>query len=669
MKFYTNIKKHGTHLLVREIENGVRKDKKIKFQPTLFRECKEDPSQLHRSIFDVPLKPMKFNDMREADTFITNNKYVTHGNQNYIAQFIAETYRGDIVYDDDKIRTHFIDIEVHADEFPEPSSAKFEISAITVYDTILKTYYVWGQNPAGKFSVDSIHDEKIKTLKIDYHECNDEVHLLKSFLSFFSGKYSPDIITGWNSDGFDIAYLVNRITNLFGNKEVSKLSPWNIVREKTAVDKFGKKVFEYDLYGISSLDYLKLFKKFGYAYGTQTSYKLDDISEVVLGQQKIKFEGSLYELYKNDYQKYVEYNIMDVSLLVAMEEKTSLLKLATSMSYIAGSNFQDVFGTVSIWDSFINKYLFEKNIIVPPKIINNTENEYMGGYVKEVSAGSFDWVCSFDINSLYPSIIVQWNMSPETLVRGTIKDPSKYTISKTGEYFSKHRVGFIPEIVSMLYDKRVEYKGISKQWQTKAQKNDSYEVQKNIVTFSNKEKAMKIFLNSLYGAMANPFFRYFEIKIAESITMTGQHIIKTVENDVNRYISNITKQPKEYVIASDTDSVVGDTLVYVNDKQMKISDLYDSISEYEKFDENGQNFVKPVTEIKTKAFDTTKQSVVDSPIKYVMKHRVKKEMFRITVDGKTVDVTCDHSIIVNRDGKFLSVSPKNILSSDKIIHI
>lgn len=668
MGFYTNVKKYGNQLLVREIVNGARQKKRVAFEPTLYVKSKTNTSTQFKTIFDEPLDAVNFDSISDAENFSNTHKFY-YGNRNYIAQYIAQNYFGEIQYDDEKIRTHYIDIEVHADEFPEPSKAKFEISAITVYDTILKTFYVWGQNPNQKFSVDAIQDKDLKTLKIDYHECNDETHLLKSFLSFVSGKYSPDILTGWNSDGFDIPYIINRITNVLGKKDALKISPWGIVKEKNNRDKFGKTVVEYDMYGIECLDYLKLFKKFGYSYGTQTSYKLDDIAEVVLDKNKVKFEGSLYELYKNDYQKYVEYNITDVSLLVAMEEKTSLLKLATSMAYIAGSNFSDVFGTVGIWDSFINKYLHERGMIVPPKVIKNENNEYVGGYVKEVCASSYDWVCSFDINSLYPSIIVQWNMSPETLVRDNNVDPKNNTVSKTGVYFSKSKKGFIPEIVTMLYDKRVEYKKIAKQWETTAQQNNSYEAQKNIVTYSNKEKAMKIFLNSLYGAMANPYFRFFEISIAESITLTGQHIIKTVESDVNSYISNVSKLKKDYVIASDTDSVVGDTLVYVNDKQMKISDLYDSISEYEKFDENGQNFVKPVTEIKTKAFDTTKQSVVDSPIKYVMKHRVKKEMFRITVDGKTVDVTCDHSIIVERNGLFLSVSPKNILESDKIIHI
>jgi DNA polymerase elongation subunit (family B) len=579
MQFYTSISRYGNSLLYRGYEDGKRVKRKIAFKPTLY--VKGKGNSKYNTLDGTNVDAIKLDSMREAKEFIEKyegiDNFKIYGNTNYIAQFIAETFPGEIKFDREKIRVHNIDIEVASDAgFPEPDQAAHPVTAICIKDSILNTYFVWA---LGDYDVEKT---TMKTSQVRYTKCNNEAHLLKLFVAFWHDEFTcPDAITGWNVRGFDIPYLVNRINRILGDDEVKKLSPWGMVEAKMVSMQKGQ-VQLFDIVGIPQLDYMDIFKKFGYSFGPQESYRLDHIANVVLGERKLAYDGTLHTLYSTDHQKFIDYNIKDVELVDRMEDKIAMITLTMTMAYKAGVNYSDTMGTVAIWDSLIHKTLLAQNIIVPPNN-NSFKSDYEGGYVKDPQCGVHDWVCSFDVNSLYPNIIVQWNMSPETIMRGKIepditvdkmlagyKNTSDMSMAATGQYFDNSKQGFMPKIIEEMYDERVIIKKkmiVSKKELEacdKSNKEEVYRIERDIAHFENQQTAIKILLNSLYGALGNKYFRYFTMEIAEGITITGQFIIKWAEKHVNGFLNKTLKTDKDYVIAIDTDSVYAGLADLVN---------------------------------------------------------------------------------------------------------
>lgn len=570
MRFYTSITRYGNSLLYRGYEDNKRIKRKINFKPTLY--VKGKGNSKYHALDGTNVDAKQFETMRAAKEFIERfegvENFKVYGNTNYVAQYISQDFPGEIQFDRNKIRIHNIDIEVASDQgFPEPDEALHPVISITISDSILNTYFVWA---LGDYDVSKT---TMKDCKIRYTKCESEIALLKCLIDFWHNEFTcPDAITGWNIRTFDIPYIVNRIRRLLGEDEVKKLSPWGIVEEKMITMRKGQ-VQIYDLTGIPQLDYMDLFMKFGYSFGPQESYRLDHIAHVVLGERKLAYDGSLHTLYKSDFQKFIDYNIKDVYLVDKMEDKIAMITLTLTMAYKAGVNYNDTMGTVGIWDSLIHKTLYEQNIIVPPNE-NSFKSDYEGGYVKDPQCGVHDWVCSFDVNSLYPNIIVQWNMSPETIMKGKIepgitvekmlagyKNTNGMSMAATGQYFSNEKQGFMPKIIEQMYDERVQIKKkmlASKQELELCDKTnlaEVYRIERDIAHFENQQTAIKILLNSLYGALGNRYFRYFTMEIAEGITITGQFIIKWAEKHVNAFLNKTLKTEKDYVIAIDTDSV------------------------------------------------------------------------------------------------------------------
>jgi DNA polymerase elongation subunit (family B) len=579
MQFYTSISRYGNSLLYRGYEDGKRVKRKIAFKPTLY--VKGKGNSKYNTLDGVNVDAIKLDSMREAKEFIEKyegiDNFKIYGNTNYIAQFVAETFPGEIKFDREKIRVHNIDIEVASDAgFPEPDQAAHPVIAICIKDSILNTYFVWA---LGDYDVEKT---TMKTSQVRYTKCNDEAHLLKLFVAFWHDEFTcPDAITGWNVRGFDIPYLVNRITRILGDDEVKKLSPWGMVEAKMVTMQKGQ-VQLFDIVGIPQLDYMDIFKKFGYSFGPQESYRLDHIANVVLGERKLAYDGTLHTLYTTDHQKFIDYNIKDVELVDRMEDKIAMITLTMTMAYKAGVNYADTMGTVAIWDALIHKTLLAQNIIVPPNT-NSFKSDYEGGYVKDPQCGVHDWVCSFDVNSLYPNIIVQWNMSPETIMRGKVepnitvdkmlagyKNTSDMSMAATGQYFDNSKQGFMPKIIEEMYDERVIIKkkmiASKKELEAcdKSNTKEVYRIERDIAHFENQQTAIKILLNSLYGALGNKYFRYFTMEIAEGITITGQFIIKWAEKHVNGFLNKTLKTNKDYVIAIDTDSVYAGLADLVN---------------------------------------------------------------------------------------------------------
>ena len=698
-KFYTNVSRYGNNLLYRGYEDGHRVKKKIKFKPTLYVKGKGNSE--FTSLDGINVDPIKFDSMRDAKDFCEKyegvNNFTIYGNQNYIAQFVAEEFPNEIKFDRNKIRIHNFDIEVDSagQGFPEPSEAKFPVTSICLYDSIFDKYLVWS---TVEFDPDQTAH---KDVSITYVKCKDEQTLLSFFINYWYDEYTcPDVVTGWNIRTFDIPYLVNRINRLFGEDSVKKLSPWGMVEQKTVTMRKGQ-VQIYDITGISQLDYLDLFQKFGYSFGPQENYRLDTIANVVLGERKMDYSeyGSLYNLIHENPQLYVDYNIKDTILVSRMEDKIAMITLCLTMAYKAGVNYNDTFGTTGIWDSLIHRTLMNEKIIVPPNL-NKFKGDYDGGYVKEPQCGVHDWVCSFDVNSLYPNIIVQWNMSPETLLKGDVEpnitvekmldgyiNKTDKSMAATGQYFDNSKQGFMPRIIEQMYEERVQIKkkmlASKKELEAcdKSNKQEVYRIERDIAHFENQQTAIKILLNSLYGAMGNKYFRYFTMEIAEGITITGQFIIKWAEKHINEYLNKALKSNKDYVIAIDTDSVIGSTIINVNGYNITIADYFDSMpNNYIRYDDFNSDYVKTVCTEDFTYSVSSEGELRKNKINYVMKHRIKKELFKITNSlGQSVTVTQDHSVIVKdkTTGEIKSIKPCklnrekhqiiNIIDTDSIV--
>jgi len=480
-----------------------------------------------------------------------------YGNTQYPYTYISDTYKGRVNWDLEKLLMVTIDIEVQCENgFPSPSKAEEELLSITIKNHQSKRIAVWG-----------IGDFKTDREDITYIKCESEVHLLKEFLVFWE-KYWPDIVTGWNSEFFDIPYICNRIKKLFGEKELKRLSPWGGVRDRE-VYQMGRTHQVYDIQGIAALDYFDLYRKF--TYSAQESYRLDHIAFIELGERK---EGNPYETfrewYTKDYQSFIEYNINDVELVDKLEDKMKLIELCLTMAYDAKVNYTDVLGSVRYWDILIYNYLREKNIVIPQKSKSEKVEKFEGAYVKDPLVGMHKWVMSFDLNSLYPHLIMQYNISPETLVsssekkdglvnkilNGEIKNDTDYCMTPNGAFFRKDKRGFLPEIMEIMYNDRTKYKKLMLDAKQKYEDTKDPKLLKDISKYNNIQMAKKISLNSAYGAIGNNWFRYFDLMVATAITLSGQLSIRWIEKALNIYLNKLLDTKNEdYVIASDTDSV------------------------------------------------------------------------------------------------------------------
>jgi DNA polymerase elongation subunit (family B) len=580
--FYTCIDRKMNTLLYRGYDaDGQKVYNTYKFRPVMYLESK-DKNAKWKSLDGLPLEPLRFDSMSDCRAFVKSYEDVdgfkVYGNDRHIPAFIQAEFPNEISYNSKKIDVVSLDIECRSDNgFPEPSVADQEITAIGLKSSRLDYYIIWGLK-----EYDS-SQSKVPHLKKEFRRFETEAELLHDFISWwFDTLNTPDVVTGWNIRLFDIPYLVNRLSRVLGTDAAKKMSPWNYVEQKSVVIK-GKENFLYNLYGIQQLDYLDLFKKFAAnTYGAQESYRLDFIAEVVLGQNKLDYSeyGTLTELYERDYQTFIDYNIVDIELIERLEAKLGLINLVFTLSYFGGVNYGDTLGTVAIWDSIIFRKLASRKIAIPPNT-HSFKTDYAGGFVKEPQVGRHEWVMSFDLNSLYPNLIVQYNMSPETILphskvaalqsNGVDKilnsdqqwSPSEnVAVAANGAAFKCDKQGILPEIIEELYNQRVAVKRKMLDFESEAELLDKgsrryKELQIEIDRSSNKQMCLKILLNSLYGAAANKYFRYFNIDIAEGITLSGQLAIHTAEKAVNEYLSKALKDktPKDRITASDTDSI------------------------------------------------------------------------------------------------------------------
>ena len=560
MKFYSNVFLTGDKILYVGYEDGQRVQYEQNFSPVLFAQCNKKTE--YKTLEGSYAQKLEFDSVKDARQFIDEYKQVEnfkiYGNDRFLYQYISTEFPEErIEYDATQLKIYTIDIETSSENgFPNVGETAEEILCLTIKDFTSKKLIVWGTREYQHSRSD-----------VEYRVFWKEEEMLKDFLAWWA-ENTPDILTGWNVKLFDVPYICRRIERILSSKYMKSLSPWNKVYEKEVEIK-GRNQFVYDVIGVSVLDYLDLYQKF--TYTNQESYRLDHIANVELGEKKLdhsEFE-TFKDFYTQDWQKFVTYNIHDVELVDRLEDKMKLIDLAVNLAYDAKVNFEDVYYQVRMWDSIIYNYLTPKGIVVPPNERNDKDAKYAGAYVKEPVPGLYEWVVSFDLNSLYPHLIMQYNISPETLL--PTKHPSatvdrilqqqitidgEYCVCANGAQYRKDVRGFLPELMEKIYNERKIYKKKMLQAKQENEKNPSPQLVKDISKFNNIQMARKIQLNSAYGAIGNQYFRYYKLANAEAITLSGQVSIRWIENRMNEYLNTLLKTEEvDYVIASDTDSI------------------------------------------------------------------------------------------------------------------
>lgn len=626
-EFYTNARVSGNTMLYRGIADGKPVFKEIDFQPCLFV-----PSQKKsewKTLSGESVEPFYPGGIRDCQEFTKKYEGVEgfriYGNTDWAAQYLAEITGGaEVKYDLSQMIVAFLDIEVECEDgFSNVEEVSERVNAITV--RVKNKRWVFG---LGEFNVPD-QDAKGNKIETVHYHCVDESSLLNDFLNVWQ-KIKPDIVTGWNVRFFDIPYLVNRIEAVLGEKQSRRLSPWKQVRAKT-IEKWGQDYVVFELVGIATLDFYELYKK--YTYENQESWSLGHIAKVVLGEKKLSHEeyDGMASFYKKNFQKFIEYNVHDVDLVFLMDEKLHLIELHVSLAYMAKINLEDAFSQVRTWDALIYNYLRDRKVVIPQNQRKEKDEQYAGAYVKEPVLGAHQWVVSFDLNSLYPHLIMQYNISPETMLE---KDqiPEEFaaiagknlvetlllgeadtaalkhhdlSLAANGQFFTRARRGFLPVLMEKMYNDRkaakkimlgarqqvvdikeqlrqsilrqnpglsmdIDFKDLPKELKSAYEgMNAVGKTEEDMAWLSllreqeaardryfTKEQGLKICLNSAYGALGNQYFRFFDIRQAEAITLGGQLSIRWIENALNKFLNEtLGTTDYSYIIASDTDSV------------------------------------------------------------------------------------------------------------------
>ena len=565
MKFYTNVQQWGNNLLVRGVDSSGRRvmQRYKDYSPTLFISSPK-PSK-YQTLDGKYVDEFKPGSIKESREFLERYKdvpnHAIYGQTQFVYQWISDNFidEREIPFDTSKVSIMSLDIETSSEEgFPNIETANEQVLLITVKESTSKMFVSWGLKP---------FDNKYKDVEYRYFE--DEKDMLRDFIKFLN-QIKPDVITGWNTKFFDIPYIVNRVERLLGEEQVRLISPWKIVKGGKVNIK-GRDQQYYDIFGMASLDYMDLYRKF--TYTVQESYALNHIANVELGEKKLSHDEyeNFATFYKTDWQKFVEYNIRDVELVSMLEDKLGLIDLCLTMAYDFRVNYEDVYSQVRCWDMLIYNHLRRKNIVIPPKKQNLKDTAYAGAYVKDPIVGQHNWVMSFDLNSLYPHLIMQYNISPDTIVDNRLdvsvtkllnKEVDTSSLSEqnlsmaaNGQCFTKEKQGFLPAMMEEIYEGRTYFKKKMIEKQKEYELSKDKNLIKDISRLNNIQMAKKIALNSAYGALGNQYFRYFDVRQAEGITLSGQLSIKWIEKALNKYFNDLLKTNTEYVIASDTDSV------------------------------------------------------------------------------------------------------------------
>ena len=542
---------------------------KTAYRPTYYLPTNEYTGEA--SIDGCPLLPYEQDSIRDGRTFLSEHPEA-YGNIQCEYMLLSDVYGSkDIVPEMDRLLIWNFDIEVDSEtSFASPDNPTNAITAITV---------MWrhrGERGTVTYGLQPYEAAE----GVEYVQCEDEKELLERFIQNWRADY-PDIVTGWNVQLYDIPYLVGRIKRVVNAPAASSLSPYKHLSERKVMF-YGREQLAVDIRGVATLDYLELYRKF--TFTQQESYRLDHIAHVELGQRKLSYAEyrSLSALYVENYAAFMDYNVQDVQLVESLDDKMKLIDLVCSLAYSAKANYTDTFRQVRLWDTMIYHHLRAQHQQIPPKKSEAKDAQYVGAYVKPPQVGQHEWVCSFDVASMYPHIIRQGNLSPETLIDHRVMSlsvdallnrtdvashlndeeqaPEGYALAANGVLTQRDKEGFLPVMLKTLYAERIRFKNLAtetkKQRELLATDDPQYAVlTRQIAAYHNQQLVRKVNLNSLYGAIGSNYFRYYDMDMAEAVTLTGQFVIRDVANAVNAYLNKMFKTTEDYVIASDTDSI------------------------------------------------------------------------------------------------------------------
>lgn len=552
-KFYLTVATSGDRVLVREMVDGKVVNRVEEWQPTLYMKCKPEDSDI-KSLYGHSAKTIVFDSISDAKDTISQYKDVQgieiFGQQNWVLQYLYHYKQGTPVFADIPVRGIDIETRVPESGFPVPAKAEAEIVLITCMDRG-KRPITFGTKPySGKDT--------------DFRYFSSESEMLSSFIAWWEQEY-PVVVTGWNTEGFDFPYLCNRIQNVLGTKAMNRLSPWGKVTiTESRVD---PDVLDVRIQGIEHLDYMSLMKKF--TYGGRPSWSLGSVAQEELGHTKVDHSEfkNFNDFIDNGWVKFVKYNVIDVDLVMKLDAKMKLIDLAFTMAYKARINFQDVYSPVKTWDAILHNALLDKGIVVPQRAGGRPTRVIDGGYVKTPVPGFYEYVTSIDATSLYPSIMMLLNLSPETycgmtdssvplLLNGHTFEDKKYAHGANGAMFKKDVLGIIPELIKSFMKDRKAAKSKMLGFQAEYEKTKDDSLLSLIAALDNEQMAIKIAMNALYGAMSNEGFRFFNQDVAEAITTTGQLFLRTIDQRLSDMIVKKFGVPKkDYVPYQDTDSV------------------------------------------------------------------------------------------------------------------
>jgi DNA polymerase elongation subunit (family B) len=575
MQFYTNVQCFGNSILYRGVMDGKRVKQRIDYSPSLYIRSKTGQ---YKTLDGKTLDRKRFDDINGAREYIRGFKDVSgapkiYGNNRYEYAFIGEQHKSMVDWDQDKIVIAVVDIEVGSENgFPDPYLANEPITAICLkYINGLTVVFGCG-------------DYVVQGNEV-YIKCKDEWTLCKRFLKQWTNN-CPDVLTGWNTKFFDIPYLINRFRKIVGEEETKLLSPWKYITERKTVIN-GRPLTAYDIVGVASLDYIELYRWYAPDGKSQESYRLDAIASAEIGENKLSYDeyDNLHELYRLNYQKFIEYNIKDVELIIKLEEKLKLLELGLTLAYDTKCNYEDIFAQTRMWDALTYNRLMQDKIVVPPKETQEKDGMFAGAYVKDPQVGLHEWLASFDLNSLYPHLMMQYNISPETLIEPenytqemrdiisqgvsvdkllsksvNLSDLNGYTITPNGQFFRTDVQGFLPKMMAEMYEDRKKFKKMmlnaKQDYENEKDNSKKYDIEKRIARLNNLQLAKKVSLNSAYGALGSQYFRFYDLRMALGVTTAGQLSIRWIEAKINAYMNKIlSTEEQDYVIASDTDSI------------------------------------------------------------------------------------------------------------------
>jgi DNA polymerase elongation subunit (family B) len=559
-KFYTNIEVRGNNILYRGYDNGMPIQQKIPFKPCLFIKDSSGKSKYLSQSNGSCVQPKTFDSIDELKQYVETYKDIPnfdiYGCSNMVRQFTGQEFSGDISWDYKQTQIYVFDIETTVENgFPDPQKAEEEILLISLVCVTSGRVYLWSAKPISE-------DNQARCIAgIDIRVFATERELLKDFVMFWATN-RIDVISGWNSEQFDIPYCVNRIKRVLGENVVKLLSPWGIVKPRTVNFDTGEGYVTYDILGVTHLDYLDLYKKFN--PGSKESFKLDFIAEIELGERKVELPGeSFKDNYENHWETFCWYSVIDSMLLMKLEQKMMLIMLAMELAFVAKCQFADVVSSMRLWESIIYNYFLDNNIIEDWEKRSNSRVSIMGGYVHDPIPKKYGWAISIDATSLYPSIMMQNNISPDTKgykIDYTVDDildglhigkvPEGFILSGNGQLTKKGEWGFIPVLVKRMFDMRKLSKNKMLELKKAGEPESVYSV------YDVKQKAFKVAANALFGVQALPHFKYYDTDLAEAITSTGQVFIKAAQKYINLIMNKVIGTHNEdFVSYSDTDSV------------------------------------------------------------------------------------------------------------------